>query len=151
MKNLLTKKIGRKNKKGFTLIELIVVIAIVAVLAAIGIPTMLGLVDDAKQKAADADAKVFATTAQLLLTQAEALGGGINKPGVSTNTAKPTATLASTDNQIIIDVTGLNYTPDKITIKVKAAGSYQLESVDIEHSNGKTGKYTKSPVAPPAP
>ena len=39
----------RKNKKGFTLVEMIVVIAIVAVLASILIPTLVGYIEDAKK------------------------------------------------------------------------------------------------------
>lgn len=145
MKNSLLKKIDCKNKKGFTLIELIVVIAIVAVLAAIGIPTMLGLVDDAKVKSADADAKVFATTAQVLLTQAEALGGGINKPGESSNRTPPNQKdeLADSDVAIIIEVSGLNYKTAFVEIKVSPTNKYKLESVVITHSNGKPGKYPK--------
>lgn len=68
-------KLGRKNKKGFTLIELIVVIAIVAVLAAVGIPAIAGQVAKSQQASADSNAKLIAEQAQILLTQAEAAGG----------------------------------------------------------------------------
>ncbi|MDD3242746.1 MAG: prepilin-type N-terminal cleavage/methylation domain-containing protein [Eubacteriales bacterium] len=39
----------RKNKKGFTLIELIVVIAVLAILAAVAIPNFVGMSDRAKK------------------------------------------------------------------------------------------------------
>lgn len=51
----------RKSKKGFTLIELIVVIAILGILAAILIPQFSGFTDRAKQTQALTDAKQFAT------------------------------------------------------------------------------------------
>lgn len=50
----------RKNKKGFTLIELIVVVAILAILAAIAVPSFIGLQDRAKQGVEIADASAIA-------------------------------------------------------------------------------------------
>ena len=47
----------KKGNKGFTLIELVVVIAIVGVLAAILIPTMLNYVNKSKQQSCNADAR----------------------------------------------------------------------------------------------
>ena len=43
------KKGLRKNKKGFTLIELIIVIAILAILAAVAIPSFVGLQAEAER------------------------------------------------------------------------------------------------------
>ena len=54
-------KLLRRNRKGFTLIELIVVIAILAILAAIAIPTFTSITRDANQKVAVANARNIAT------------------------------------------------------------------------------------------
>lgn len=51
------------QKKAFTLIELIVVIAIIGVLAAILIPTMSGFVDNARTAAGNANARTIYTVA----------------------------------------------------------------------------------------
>jgi type IV pilus assembly protein PilA len=51
----------RRNKKGFTIIELIVVIAILAILAAIAIPSFIGITDQANEKVAIANARNIAT------------------------------------------------------------------------------------------
>ena len=58
IKNLSNTLKKKNNKKGFTLIELIVVIAILAILAAIAIPRFAGFQDNANEKAALAESKV---------------------------------------------------------------------------------------------
>ncbi len=47
----------KRNQKGFTLIEIIVVLAILAILIAVAIPTMNGILNDAKEKVVLADAR----------------------------------------------------------------------------------------------
>ncbi len=46
--NTVNNKIFRKNNKAFTLVELIVVLIILALLAAILIPSLIGYIDKAK-------------------------------------------------------------------------------------------------------
>ncbi len=57
------------NNKGFTLVELIVVLVILAVLAAVLVPTLLGYIDDAKEKQSRLDAKSILNATQSELTK----------------------------------------------------------------------------------
>ena len=59
----------KKNNKGFTLVELIVVLVILAILAAILVPALLGWIDKAREKSVTSNAEAAYVAAQGLITE----------------------------------------------------------------------------------
>ena len=62
----------KNKKKGFTLVELIVVLAILAILAAILVPALTGYIDKANEKKILATARQYYVAAQTVVSEAYA-------------------------------------------------------------------------------
>lgn len=91
-----------KNKKGFTMVELIVVIVIILVLAAVLVPSLLKYIDKANQANCKADAATIMSQLQADLAGSNALSGddAVDVPdqvsGVSVS-KKPSGEVAAAD------------------------------------------------------
>jgi len=119
-----------RNKKGFTLIEIIVVLVIIAILVAAAIPAMIGFVDDARGKAYASEARVGLVAAQAVVT--ELVTSGANTSPTSNDvTTNPTFVRMTSDvtggatafSGIVIDaansrVTGIVYDSGTYTITI---------------------------------
>jgi len=84
----------RKNQKGFTLIELIVVIAILGILAAIAIPRLAGFSDKANKSVVVAEARTILTAYSTLVAENPTLTSLPNKD--STDLTDLTGTIEGT-------------------------------------------------------
>lgn len=63
------RKLKENRKKGFTLVELIVVLVILAILAALLVPALTGYIDKAKQKRVVAETRQCVMAAQTLIDE----------------------------------------------------------------------------------
>ena len=71
-------KLRKKNQKGFTLIELMIVIAIIGILAAIAIPNFLAYRTKGQNSAAKSEAKNFYNTAIAYFADVSTIGTAVS-------------------------------------------------------------------------
>lgn len=130
------KKLKENKKKGFTLVELIVVLVILAILAALLIPALTGYIDRAKEKDIIAETRQTVMAAQTLVDEAYA------KEDIKSNNitvGDATATINKADIAKLAEVEGKGTIGD---VTVQDGKVTKLEYT----KNGKTCTYTAKPA-----
>lgn len=94
---MLQKLNNLRNKKGFTLVELIVVLVILAILAAILIPSLSGYIQKANDRANMAEARSALMACQTLASESYGKNGA---PAVDPATAKTLAEVPGTISNV---------------------------------------------------
>ena len=100
------KKLKENNKKGFTLVELIFVLVILAILAALLIPALTGYIDKAKNKSIVAETRQTVMAAQTLVDEAYAKAN-VGADTVKVGTAEGNITTAQIAELAEVDVNNI--------------------------------------------
>lgn len=122
----------KKNRKGFTLIEIIVVLVILAILAAATIPTMLKFVDNANGKALIAEARAAYLAAQMIATEQNAKGTTTapTEEQIEKYLDDATATITVTmDTGNAAKVAKVVYTKNSYEVTINAGGTTDVKKV----------------------
>lgn len=114
-----------KDKKGFTLVELIVVLVILAILAALLIPALTGYIDKANKQKIVSETRMVVMAAQTELSEAYGKAGAGKKIATSdTDNAKLTAAITT-----LAEIKG------EAKFKVEATESAKITKVTYDDGN----------------
>lgn len=135
------RKLKENRKKGFTLVELIVVLVILAILAALLVPALTGYIDKAKQKQIIAETRQAVMAAQTLADEAYAEGKADtdNQTALNGDSNDDLKELADVPSGATVE--GIEVTAGKIT-KLKYTRSSLTYEYSIDSTTG-SGKFTK--------
>lgn len=130
------KKLKENKKKGFTLVELIVVLVILAILAALLIPTLTGYINKAKEKSIIAETRQTVMAAQTIADEQYGTltlaGSETVKFSLDKDKDKSSATIGADGKSSVINLS-----------RNEIAELAEVTSTNIDEVDGSKGKITK--------
>ncbi len=127
------RSLKKNRKKGFTLVELIVVLVILAILAALLIPALTGYIDKAKEKQVVSETRSCVMAAQTLVDEKYA---NVN-PGAGAS--------ISIDYDKVEKLAEVKGTITEDSIEISAEGV--VTELEYTANNGKKCTYNSSPAS----
>ena len=134
-----------RDDEGFTLIELMVVVLIIAILLAIAIPTFLGARERAQDRAAQSDIRNALTAEKVFYTDNQVYTAGTTGL-VAIKSIEPSLTYSGTASKTDVGVTVSNDSGAVCISKVSAGGT-TFSIVDVANGTG-AGTYCAKAVCP---
>ena len=131
----------RKNNKGFTLVELIIVIAIIAVLTAVLAPQYIKYIDNSRWSTDQSNAGTLLHEVQVAIVDTQAAGKAVKNDSITFTSGGVSA--LSTDNADLdaaLDAADPNWNKIAVQNKGSAAGAQDTYTITIT-ANGATGKW----------
>jgi type IV pilus assembly protein PilA len=127
-----------KDKKGFTLVEVIVVLVILAILMAIAVPALTGYIGKAREGAAKGEGKTVLTAAQTYVTEKN-----IRNVAVAANGTTPTLAALNSEVAILVgDATIGDTTLEKAAITAATIDTNgRITALTYKTSDGRTATY----------
>jgi len=132
-------------RKGFTLVEVLGVIALVGVILTFTIPTMIGVIDRSKEKAYNVQAENILKAAKDYVLENSATNQDLKQVGIVVDVSLETLSQAgSIDLPIKNAITGQYFDATKIIVKIRREqnGLYSYCFYDSDHEDHLCGDFT---------
>lgn len=129
--DLIMKKLIKKDQKGFTLVEVIVVLVILAIMAAVLIPSLIGYIDKSRQNTVVSETRSIVTAVQTLASEKYAKQNDDGNYDLDVTSVAGDKKIAYSDVETLCEISDLNTKIKSIEIKGGKVTKLEYESGDF--------------------
>ena len=132
--DLIMKKLIKKDQKGFTLVEVIVVLVILAIMAAVLIPSLIGYIDKSRQNTVVSETRSIVTAVQTLASEKYAKQNDSSTTVYTLGTVVGTTVILYNDIETLYEIedldtklSGVTITGGKVTALKYSSGGFTCD------------------------